>query len=282
MRLTSSSAKAFLAQENRLALVSITDTAGSTPRDKDALMLVSENTICGTIGGGVLEHMVIQRARAALAGEAEFGVMDVKLGPEIGQCCGGSVSLGIEHIDEVAWGALLKLLDEEHKHQRTVYIFGAGHIGAALAIALAPLPYHVIVVDTRGDILSEIVADVEKLNSAIPESVVLDAPANAAFVVLTHDHALDFLITKTALERNDAAYVGLIGSRTKRKKFESWFKHEGGEIKNTEALVCPIGSNGSGDKRPEIIAALVTAEIVTHLSREIPTIESPNLVSVDV
>ena len=84
--------------------------------------------------------------------------------------------------------------------------------------------------------------------------------------MLTHDHALDFLIAREALARGDAAYVGMIGSRTKRVSFERWLRRaEDGAAADTGALVCPIGAAGRPDKRPEVIAAFVAAEIMrTH------------------
>jgi len=80
-------------------------------------------------------------------------------------------------------------------------------------------------------------------------------------VVLTHDHALDFLITKEALARNDAAYVGMIGSKTKKATFHSWFIKQGGSEGDFERLVSPIGGEYVRDKRPEVIATLTSAEI---------------------
>ena len=90
------------------------------------------------------------------------------------------------------------------------------------------------------------------------------AAPGAAFIVLTHDHALDFLIAREALARGDAAYVGMIGSRTKRVSFLRWLR-EAGEV-DTGPLVCPIGAAGRPDKRPEVIAAFVAAEVMQTLA----------------
>ena len=83
--------------------------------------------------------------------------------------------------------------------------------------------------------------------------------------MLTHDHALDFLIAREALARGDAAYVGMIGSRTKRVSFRRWLRR-GGRRSTPRALVCPIGAAGRPDKRPEVIAAFVAAEILQQLA----------------
>ena len=94
------------------------------------------------------------------------------------------------------------------------------------------------------------------------------APAGSAFVVLTHDHALDFLIVAEALKRADAAYVGMIGSKTKRATFKSWFlKQAEGSLAAVSALTCPIGGDTVKDKRPAVIAALTAAELAVRLLR---------------
>jgi xanthine dehydrogenase accessory factor len=98
----------------------------------------------------------------------------------------------------------------------------------------------------------------------LPEETVRRAGPGASFVVLTHDHALDFLVAREALARGDAAYVGMIGSRTKRVSFHRWLRSAGPV--DTGALVCPIGAAGRPDKRPEVIAAFVAAEIMQSIA----------------
>ena len=104
------------------------------------------------------------------------------------------------------------------------------------------------------------------------------APAGSSYVILTHDHALDFLIAAEALKRADAPYVGMVGSRTKRARFRSWyFAEAGGTQEQFERLVLPIGGrafpDGLGDKRPEVIAALAAAEILVQIGRGEATME---------
>ena len=85
--------------------------------------------------------------------------------------------------------------------------------------------------------------------------------------MLTHDHALDFLIVAEALERDDAAYVGMIGSKTKKATFRNWYLREaGGNEADFARLVSPIGGDRVADKRPAVIAALAAAEILTALT----------------
>ena len=85
--------------------------------------------------------------------------------------------------------------------------------------------------------------------------------------MLTHDHGLDFLLTAAALARGDAAYVGMIGSATKRAKLKSWMRAQGG-LAGFDQLICPSGASGSRDKRPSLIAAFVVAEIMADLTSE--------------
>jgi xanthine dehydrogenase accessory factor len=105
----------------------------------------------------------------------------------------------------------------------------------------------------------------------MPEAIVRAAPIGSAFVILTHDHALDFLIGHEALKRFDSPYVGMVGSKSKRAKFRSWYLGEGGDPVAFDRLVLPIGGAaypaGLGDKRPEVIAALAAAEIMVHIGR---------------
>ena len=84
-------------------------------------------------------------------------------------------------------------------------------------------------------------------------------------VILTHEHSLDFLIAGEVLARSDVAYVGMIGSKTKLASFRNWIRRDTSEVIETDRLVCPIGGAQVRDKRPEVIAALVAAELVEHL-----------------
>ena len=254
----------FLRREPASILIEVVGAAGSTPRDTDAWMLVSERAIFSTIGGGQLEHMAIDQARRALRLQTAAGTMNVPLGPEIGQCCGGRVNLALTAVDARLARDLVARSDREIAARPHVYVFGAGHVGDALAMALSLAPLRVILVDTREDELAaSTVPRIETCLTAIPEAVVHDAPAGSSFVILTHDHALDFLIAAEALSRPDAAYVGMIGSSTKRATFRSWLSREVGHPELFDKLVCPIGGTVVKDKRPAVIATLAAAENMT-------------------
>lgn len=257
----------FLRGDAPAVEVRIAKAKGSVPRGQGTWMLVAEDRIFRTIGGGQLEYLAIDKARVLLRKNTARVTLTVPLGPEIGQCCGGRVSLTLERVTEDRRKELIEELDAETGARPEVYIFGAGHVGRALAACMSLLPVRAVLVDTRSDELNSAPAGTETCLTAIPESLVRDAAPGSAFVILTHDHALDFLITREALERGDAAYVGLIGSRTKRATFRSWIGKEAVALSALGQLVCPIGGNSTGDKRPEVIAAFVTAEIMEALAR---------------
>jgi xanthine dehydrogenase accessory factor len=226
-------------------------------------MLVSPDATFGTIGGGQLEFMAIERARRMIADNLAPDRLDIPLGPEIGQCCGGRVELSIAPIEQVARDMLLRRAEQDDGARPHVYLFGGGHVGHALAEALSLLPVDARVIETRADALEGMPEGVRTVLSAMPEQAVREAPGGSAFVVLTHDHALDFLIVAEALKRDDAAYVGMIGSKTKKSTFRSWYLREaGGSEAALGRLVCPIGGSDVPDKRPAVIAAMAASEIV--------------------
>jgi xanthine dehydrogenase accessory factor len=269
--------KDFLGSAEPLALVEVASAKGSTPREKGASMLVSRAAILGTIGGGQLEFMAIDKARQMLsspAGHDLRATLDIPLGPEIGQCCGGRVEVLIRRIDEALGEALMAAAEVEEAGLPQVCIFGGGHVGQALAATIALLPVHAVVVETRADALEGMPEAVQTLLTPMPEEAVRQASPGAAFVVLTHDHALDFLIVAEALKRGDAAYVGMIGSKTKKATFKSWFlKTAGGSEAEFARLVSPIGGDAVKDKRPRVIAALAAAEIMTALVQGAPAVD---------
>jgi xanthine dehydrogenase accessory factor len=257
----------FLATNPDSIVCELTSVRGSSPREQGTFMLVGKTELFGTIGGGALEYMVIEHARRLIANGRAEEAMDVPLGPEIGQCCGGRVEVSLRYADATAQERLAAIVAEEDAALPYVYVFGAGHVGRALAQMLALLPVRLEVIDTRRDELDLLPDGIASRAVAMPEAVVRSAPQGSSYVILTHDHALDFLIAQEALARTDSPYVGMIGSLTKRARFSSWFKAEGGEAEALARLVLPIGQMGLGDKRPEVIAALAAAEIMVHIGQ---------------
>lgn len=265
MRAARDDIRGFINLHPACVLVEVVDVKGSAPRDAGTWMLVSQEKIFRTIGGGQLEFMAIDHAREILAGKINQP-MDVPLGPEIGQCCGGRVGLEFHLLDQPLTDRLIRRIDAEIASRPQVFIFGAGHVGNALAVAFSQTPVRVTLVDTReSELLAIDIPGVEMRLVAMPEQVVREAPSGSAFIILTHDHALDFLITAEALQRGDAAYIGMIGSKTKKASLKNWLKRELGEASFVEKVTCPIGASSLKDKRPEVIAALVTAEVLTAI-----------------
>ena len=227
-------------------------------------MAVSATATFETIGGGTLEFEAIERARAILEGAVAHN-LDWVLGPESGQCCGGRVKLSFERLDADAAEKVEAMIGEENRRKPEVWIFGGGHVGRELIRFLSFLPVHIHLVESRqSEILLAPDGALPHL-AAMPESMVPDIAPGSAVVVLTHDHAIDFLVVEAALQRDDLAFVGMIGSKTKRATFESRYRREGGDAAKLEGLVCPIGRKLE-DKRPEVIAVTVAAELMAAFS----------------
>ncbi|WP_299626369.1 xanthine dehydrogenase accessory protein XdhC [Pelagibius sp.] len=253
-----------LAAEEPVILVTVEQARGSTPREAGTVMAVSAGETAGTIGGGRLEYDAIARAREMIGEGRDFDRLDLPLGPAVGQCCGGHVLLSLARADAAA---LARLEDDEARAAAgdpQVIVFGAGHVGQSLIAALRPLPLRLVWCDARSELFPEDTG--VPIETGDPLAVVEAAEPGAAVFVMTHSHALDYAITEAALKRDDLAYVGLIGSRTKARRFERWFVARGNDARRLDDLVCPIGDYGTLDKRPAVIAALAVAEVLTALA----------------
>ncbi|WP_336488090.1 xanthine dehydrogenase accessory protein XdhC [Methylobacterium nigriterrae] len=247
------------------ALVTLAEARGSTPREAGAAMLVTADGVLGTIGGGTCEWEAVAAARALLAGGRAEASLRRALGPETGQCCGGSVRLEIRRADAATLAALERAEARARAARPLVVVYGAGHVGRALAGALAPLPFRTRIVDARQEEIARLgLPGVERIVGD-PVAAAEAAPPAAAHVVMTHAHALDAQLCASLLERGDFAYLGLIGSATKRATFLRAFRDLGLPEAQVARLVCPIGGGRVRDKRPAVIAALVAAELVTCL-----------------
>ena len=227
-------------------LLTVIRAVGSVPRAAGAKMVVTARGQADTVGGGALEHRCVAAARDLL-GTAVPVTRDFPLGPALGQCCGGHVTVLFEPI-EPAW---------------RVVLFGAGHVGRAVAHVLATLPCEVDWIDPRDEQFPRhLPANVRARAPADPEATVTELPASATVVVMTHDHALDFAIVAAALARDDLGAVLLIGSATKRARFVRRLGRGMGA-----RLICPIGDTSLG-KRPAEVAIATAAELLRlHHSR---------------
>jgi xanthine/CO dehydrogenase XdhC/CoxF family maturation factor len=151
-------------------------------------------------------------------------------------------------------------------------IFGAGHIGRALADTMTLLPLNVFVVEARQSELDQLSSEVHHRLAVLPETLIADIPPGSAVVIVTHDHALDFLIGQAALERSDLAYTGMVGSKSKRSSFLHHLEAQGVDRSEADRLVLPIGGMAVGDKRPEVIAVEKT-EIAFHMGGKLARVE---------
>lgn len=267
--MTSETLHTFLNCQDHVIEVELADLKGSSPRETGATIFVSENAVHGTIGGGQLEYMAIDEARRMLRQHQGQKRLTIPLGPEIGQCCGGVVSLHFQLMDHRARTQAKERKAHEEALQPSIFIFGAGHVGRALASTLSLLPFNMLLIDSRSEELALVDPSIKQACTPLPEAHIRTAPAGSAFIILTHDHALDFLLVREALLREDAAYIGMIGSKTKRSAFANWFRREKcmQADRSLKQLTCPIGIGGSKDKRPSMIAAMVTAEVITALEQ---------------
>lgn len=232
-------------------LVTITDAAGSTPRAAGTKMLVTGDELFGTIGGGALEFTAIETARALLDGRAtELRSETYPLGPKLGQCCGGRVSLLFEPMRPPAL---------------RVQLFGAGHVAQALVTVLGTLPARVTWVDNRpGQFPESLPTNVTAQLTEVPEDA-LD-PSASHILIMTHDHALDYRLTRAALSLAGTPFVGVIGSATKRARFVRRLADDGVAADRVAALACPIGIPSITGKHPGEIAVAVAAQLLAGLA----------------
>jgi xanthine dehydrogenase accessory factor len=147
-----------------------------------------------------------------------------------------------------------------------LWLFGAGHVGKALAKIFADLPLELTWVDSRDAIFPVQVPDhVRIAQYDVPADAVADAPANAMFLVLTHSHDMDFDICRAILERGEFAWAGLIGSKTKAARFVQRLSQRGLSKDSIARLTCPIGVDGIDSKLPAAIAVAVAAQVLQIL-----------------
>ena len=259
-------AASWLVTGRRAIVVEVTEVRGSVPRETGTRMLVAQQQLAGTIGGGHLELKAIEQARALLAGAPDVACTTrFPLGPALGQCCGGIVNLRFAPLDADALQAW-----PVRPPRFELQLFGAGHVGRAIVRALAPLPVRVAWIDEREEEFPEQLFDgepawpehIRRVCVDAVEAEVRVAPPGAFYLVLTHQHDLDLRISEEILRRGDFGFFGLIGSRTKRQRFIHRFERRGIDPEAIARMTCPIGVPGIDGKEPEVIAAAVVAQLL--------------------
>jgi xanthine dehydrogenase accessory factor len=261
---------AMIERDGRAALVTLVEVKGSSPRDIGARMAVrADGAFSGTVGGGALEWQALAEAQAMLASPEgpRRRLMDKALGPDLGQCCGGRVRLLIERLGADDLPGIERLASELAAEEKAaafpVMLFGAGHVGRALVLALAPLPMRVTWVDGRRQAFPERApANVVAVEGHDPAGLIASAPDGTAIIAMTHSHALDLDIVAAALSQRRFPYVGVIGSATKRARFVTQLRQAGLADDLIDALACPIGLPEIAGKEPAVIAASVAAQLL--------------------
>jgi xanthine dehydrogenase accessory factor len=251
----------WLAARRPAIVVEVVEHRGSVPRETGTRMLVAAREAVGTIGGGHLEQQAIARAQAALAGAPLPERQQLALGPSLGQCCGGALTLAYVPLADArpqSW--------DETPPRFALQLYGAGHVGRAIVRLLGTLPCRVQWIDARDAEfpLSPSAPNVERVCVDAPEAEVDAAPPGAFYLVLTHSHDLDFAIVEAILRRGDFGFLGLIGSKTKRARFLHRLEARGHDPALLARMTCPIGVPGIEGKEPEVIAVAAVAQLLRH------------------
>lgn len=244
------SALAELQQQGEACvLVTIIEERGSTPRNAGSKMVVTAERIFETIGGGHLEYKAMEMAREMLASRSQDTRLErFSLGASLGQCCGGATVL---------------LFEPMGQPQAQIAVFGAGHVGRALVPLLASLPCKVRWIDSReNEFPEQIPAGVEKIINDEVVDEVENMPPGSYYIVMTHNHQLDLELTAAILKRGDFAYYGLIGSKTKRVKFEHRLRERGFTDTLMARMRCPMGLAEVKGKLPVEIAVSIAGEVI--------------------
>jgi xanthine dehydrogenase accessory factor len=250
----------WLASGATAMLVEVIEARGSVPRGTGTRMLVNAHGVAGTIGGGHLELQSIALARERLAAaNAEPLDWVVALGPSLGQCCGGTLTLRLQALTP----ALVQVWPTTRPLFR-LHLFGAGHVGRALVNVLAGVPCEVYWVDEREAEFPDgpTPAHVRQVCAEPVQAEVAAGRPGDLYLVLTHSHALDLALAEAILRRGDFGWFGLIGSASKRARFEHRLQDRGLSAAQLLRMSCPIGLPGILGKQPGVIAVAVAAQLL--------------------
>ena len=253
-------ALSWQAAARRAIVVEVATAQGSVPRESGTRMLVAADDVVGTVGGGHLELQAIALARQMLlAADGTTQRRHFPLGPALGQCCGGAVTLQfvpLAQAELALWTAPAPRF--------FLQLYGAGHVGRAIVNLLGGIACTVQWIDERDDQfpVAPTAPHIARVCVEPVQAEVDVAPAGACYLVLTHSHDLDMAITEAILHRGDFAFLGLIGSKTKRARFAHRFEARGISAELIARITCPIGVAGIAGKEPEVIAVAVVAQLL--------------------
>lgn len=230
-------------------------------------MAVGTDTATGTIGGGALEWQALAQARAMLASGETGAERTISLGPGLGQCCGGAVTLRFSRTPRPlpAPPPLPPLPEVRPPETAPLWLWGAGHVGRAMVAAAPPDAFDITWADTAPDRFPEAVpAHVTRLPAADLPALAAHAPPDAHHLIFTYSHDIDLALCQALLSRPTAS-IGLIGSTTKWARFRSRLAAVGHTPGTLLRITCPIGDPGAG-KHPEAIANSTLAALLSALA----------------
>ncbi|WP_158972980.1 xanthine dehydrogenase accessory protein XdhC [Paraglaciecola sp. L3A3] len=230
-------------------IVTVIKTLGSVPRASGSKMLISATEIYDTIGGGHLEFKAIQKARELLTAPTnEPVIQQFKLGANLGQCCGGEATVLFEVIQ--SQGLQLD-------------IYGAGHVAQALMPIIQHLPISIRWIDSREDVFPiTIPANIKVIVDESPTEQAKLAAKNTASLILTHNHQLDFDLVQSILKRGDSLWLGVIGSKTKAKRFAYKLSHREFSSEQIAHMTCPVGLSNVQGKLPMEVAVSIAGQLI--------------------
>ncbi|MEQ6250054.1 xanthine dehydrogenase accessory protein XdhC [Sulfitobacter sp. HNIBRBA3233] len=236
--------------------VEITATRGSAPRDAGTAMAVTANGITGTIGGGALEHRAIATARRMLSEGCDHMAETIPLGPGLGQCCGGAVTL--------AYGREVRRTDPRGPvtngfagclgPAQSLWVWGAGHVGRAVVATAPSQMFDITWIDSAADRFpAEMPPNVTALPAADMPLLAQRAARQAHHLILTYSHDIDFALCAALLQRGPKS-IGLIGSDTKWRRFSRRLADLGHD---PARITCPIGDKSLGKAPPQIAEGVI-------------------------
>jgi xanthine dehydrogenase accessory factor len=253
-------------------VLEVVATRGSVPRETGTRMLVWADGSAGTIGGGHLEWRALATARAMLADQS-LRPDDERfaLGASLGQCCGGAVTLRYRMLDAASLATW-----NEAAIRPTIQVYGAGHVGRAVVHLLGTLAVRVQWIDERADEFPDEASpsNIERVCVDPVEAEVDVAPQDAFHLVFTHRHDLDLRIVEAILRRGDFAFLGLIGSLTKRRRFTQLLRERGIDEATLARMTCPIGITAIEGKEPAHIAIAVVAQLLPMIEAAVARVDA--------
>ena len=284
-----------LSRYQKIARVVIISTKGSAPRKANSQMIVTEQGAFGSIGGGQLEYQITSICRQGLLSVQKFDreVRRFALGPSLGQCCGGSVSVLIEYFSQSDVTELQKLkqsailiheldtnkfpyegtqsLSPDNKKffreqlfrtKTDLFIWGAGHTGREIMESTKSLPLNRYWIDiARERFPNSLDEDIHVIWADDPTRLVSNFPDGGIHLILTHSHQLDLAIVQSLLSQNKFYKLGLIGSMTKKARFKSQLSKAGFKSVDINKIICPIGLPEIEGDEPFRISLSVAGQI---------------------